>query len=86
VIRVGFRFDRRDASTLRALSARVRSGELSNHHAAVFDNAAAAAETGEPLIVECEDRAEALLLADGYPRFGVSRPIIDELAGFIAPN
>lgn len=86
MIRVGFRFDRRDASLLRGLGARVRSGELSNHHAAVFDNAAAAAETGEPLIVECEDKTEALLLADGYPRFGVSRPTIDELAGFVAPN
>lgn len=86
MIRVGFRFDRHDAPTLRNLGARVRSGEIPNHHAAVFDNAAAAAETGEPLIVECEDRAEALLLADGYPRFGIRRPVIDELAGFIAPN
>lgn len=86
MIRVGFRFDRRDAAILRSLSARVRAGELDNHHAAVFENAASAAETGEPLIVECENQAEALLLADGYSRFGVSRPVIDELAGFIAPN
>lgn len=86
MIRVGFRFDRRDATKLRALGGRVRAGELPNHHAAVFENAALAAETGEPLIVECEDKAEALLLADGYPRFGVGRPVIDELAGFIAPN
>lgn len=86
MIRVGLRFDRRDSRLLRQLAARVRSGELENHHASVFDNAASAAETGEPLILECEGNAEALLMADGFPLYGVSRPVIDELAGFIAPN
>jgi hypothetical protein len=86
VIRVGLRFNRRDARKLRTLGNQVRSGELDNRHAVLFDNAANAAKTGEPLIVECRDKAEALLMADGFPLYGVMRPVIDELAGFIAPN
>ncbi len=81
MIRIGLRFQRRDEPLLRALAARVRQGDLGAQHVATFTNAADAAATGEPLIVICEQRDEALLLAAGYARLGVPMPAIEELTG-----
>ncbi len=79
-VNVGLRFQRRDARALRALAGRVRQGELGERHVQVFASAAAAAETGEPLIVVCDDPSEALLMAQGYAQYGVDPPVVEELA------
>lgn len=85
MIRVGLRFARRDAPVLRALAARVRGGELQGD-LKTYKDAAAAAETGEPLIVYCNQPEEALILADLYSRVGVTRPAVEELTGFRPAN
>lgn len=80
-IRVGLRFRRGDARVLRNIADRVRAGELGEQHVAVFSGAADAAATGEPLIVVCENHLEAVMMADGYARYGVRRPAVEELTG-----
>lgn len=80
-VRVGLRFRRGDARVLRAIAERVRLKELDEQHVATFELAAIAAETGEPLIVCCEDPTEAILMAHGYARYGVRLPAIEELTG-----
>lgn len=82
--RIGLRFRRSQARTLRNIADRVRASELPNHHAALFDKAADAARTGEPLIVVCVDPLEAVALADGFTQYGVVRPVVDELSGLRA--
>lgn len=81
MIRVGLRFRPRDAPILQALADRVRQGDLGDQHIQTFASAADAASTGEPLIVHCDDPLEAVLMADGYARFGVQRPAVEELTG-----
>jgi hypothetical protein len=82
VIRVGLRFDRRDAPRLHHLADRVRAGDLDQQAVNTFEHAAQAAETGEPLIVVCEHSAqEALLMAAGYAQYGVTHPAVEELSG-----
>lgn len=80
-MRVGLRFRRGDARVLRAIADRIRAGDLGGQNLATFDLAADAAKTGEPLIVECDHHLEAVLMADGYARFGVRRPAVEELTG-----
>lgn len=75
------RFAGRDVPRLLDLAERVRSMDLSDETLAVFALAAEAARTGEPLIVECESHLEAQMMADGYVRYGVSRPVVEELMG-----
>lgn len=79
--RVGLRFHRGDAVLLELIAERVRQGDLGSHDVATFAGAADAARTGEPLIVQCENPMEAVLMADGYVRFGVRRPAVEELTG-----
>lgn len=79
-IRVGLRFDRRDAPALRVLAQRVRNGDIQGD-VATFEAAADAADTGEPLIVVCEQPAEALVMAELYVRLGLTRPAVEELTG-----
>lgn len=78
-LKVGLRFKRSQARILRNLAARVRNGEIANGHAAVFEQAAQAASTGEPLIVVCKDPMEAQMMAAGYAQYGVVAPTIEEL-------
>lgn len=79
-LRIGLRFDRRDARALRQLAARAQRRELGEEAVTTFAAAAEAAETGEPLIVVCESRLEPDLMAAGYVRFGIRRPVLDELS------
>ncbi len=81
MVRVGLRFDRRDANVLRALAARVRAKELGDRAVSTFASAAQSAALGEPLIVLCDHPAEAQIMADGYVRYGVRRPAVEELTG-----
>ncbi len=78
---LGLRFKRKDAALLDRLAAQVRNGELGGHGAAVFEQAARAARLREPLEVQCSDPMEAVQMAVAYVQFGVSRPVIEELAG-----
>ncbi len=81
MIRVGLRFHRSDAGLLQLLADRIRARELPAHAVQTFAAAADAATTGEPLIVLCEHPSEAQVMADGYVRFGVRRPAIEDLTG-----
>lgn len=79
--RVGLRFPRSQARPLRNIAERIHARELGAEHAALFESAAEAARTGEPLIVQCHDALEAVMIADGFPRWGIVRPAIEELSG-----
>jgi hypothetical protein len=79
-MRVGLRFNRSSARTLRHLAQRVRAADLKTD-AAIFDLAADAATTGEPMILECENVTEAQLVAGGYAQYGIKPPTIEQLSG-----
>jgi hypothetical protein len=76
---VGLRFHPTDARRLREIAQRIRAGELGKQHVGLFDKAADAAQTGEPLIVQCTDPVEAIVMADAFPSWGVGRPVVEEL-------
>ena len=77
--RIGLRFDRRDARLLTELAERAKLREIGEHQ--TFALAAEAAATGEPLIVECNSPIEVALMAQGYARYGVRQPTIEQLSG-----
>ncbi len=77
---IGLRFQRRDAPLLRAIAARLESGELRGPALTTFDLAADAAETGEPLIVVCKTPLEAVMMAAGYSQFGVTPPTLEQVS------
>jgi hypothetical protein len=80
VIRLGLRFKKSDGPVLRYLADRVRNGELGPHTSIdVFDNAAEAAEMGQPLEVRCDDPLEVAEMAALYTRLGTSQPVIEDL-------
>lgn len=78
---LGLRFERRDAKLLRQLAARVRGGEFGEASSNVFEQAARAAESGEPLEVYYDEPVEVVQLAASYIPYGVTRPVIEELSG-----
>lgn len=80
-MKLGLRFDRGDAPLLRSLAAQIKNGEIRGHAADVFEQAALAAEHREPLQVHCDDPMEVVQMATLYMRFGVARPVIEELSG-----
>lgn len=77
--KLGLRFARRDARLLRSLEGAVRNGELHGQAANVFGQAATAAESGEALVVHCDNPIEVVQMAAAYMRYGVSQPVIEEL-------
>jgi hypothetical protein len=81
VIRIGLRFDRRDAEYLRTIARQIRSGQRSGETVGGITLAADAAETGEPLIVQCESAQEAKQMAARFVRLGCTMPAIEELTG-----
>lgn len=80
-LRIGLRFRRRQAPALRILAHRVRSAEIPNQHAGLFQGAADAAEKGEPLVIRCTQPVEAVLIAQGFANFGLRPPTIEDLNG-----
>jgi hypothetical protein len=80
VIRLGLRFEPRDRRLLRYLAGRVRQGDLAGQAANVFEQAALAAETGEPLELWCTEPIEAVHMALAYSQYGVTAPTIEELS------
>lgn len=83
-IRVGLRFQRADAPLLRLLAAGVRSGEIQGD-LQTYEHAAIAAETGEPLILVCNNTSDAHIMRDLYVRVGCQPPALDTLTG-MRPN
>ena len=81
MIRVGLRFNHRDARLLRALADRVTRGELRDQTLSGLRFAADAAETGEPLIIRCTSPDEAESLAARFILLGCHRPAVEELTG-----
>lgn len=81
MIRVGLRFNHRDAALLHTLADRVRGGELRQQTLTSLKFAAEAAETGEPLIIRCVNADEAHALAARFILLGCHRPAVEELTG-----
>lgn len=79
LLRFGLRFKRGEALLLRLLASRVRSGELGNEGAQLYDDAAEATERGEALIVLCEYPVEIEAMAAGFVAAGFERPAIEDL-------
>ena len=77
---IGLRFDRSEARKLRDLADRVRADDLTADVSA-FEQAATAAELGEPLQVTCTSVEEAHQLVAGYILNGIKRPAIEDLNG-----
>lgn len=78
---LGLRFAREDARTLRSLAAAVKSGEMGQQSVNVFQQAALAAESGEPMIVYHDDPIEVVEMAAMYIHHGCHRPVIEQLNG-----
>lgn len=78
-LRIGLRFDRRDARALAVLADRAKRHELGAEAHATFSMAADAARTGEPLIVICSNLIEAALMVAGYVRYGIREPVLEQL-------
>lgn len=79
MIVIGLRFERSQGRRLRLLADRIRTGDLEGD-ITTFEQAALAAETGEPLQVHCNEPREAHLVAAGYVLHGVKRPAIEQLS------
>lgn len=79
--KLGLRFSKHDALLLRARANAVRNDELHGHGVSVFEMAADAAEKGEPLMVEYEDPAEVVAMAQAYIQHGCSPPAIEVFSG-----
>lgn len=78
--RIGLRFAPTDARRLHHLAQRARNDELGGQAVSLFNAAAKAAHTGEPLIVHCEHPLEAVEIADGFTLYGINRPAVEALA------
>jgi hypothetical protein len=79
----GLRFNTSEAPKLQALADRVKAADL-RADASTFEQAAFAAETGEPLVVHFTDPNEVLFMIAGYVRHGIVQPAIEELNGSFA--
>jgi hypothetical protein len=78
--RIGLRFNRTQARALHDLAERARHHDLTGSEVSVFHKAALAAESGEPLIIVCVKPIEAILIAKGYANYGITEPVIEQLA------
>lgn len=78
--RIGLRFRKSQARILRNLVARMKSEGIDREHISLFEAAADAAYTGEPLIVVCHELMEAELMAAAFPKWGVVAPTIEQLS------
>ena len=79
-MKIGLRFRRGDARVLEAYAARVRNGEIRGD-VGTYEQAAAAARSGEPLVVVCDKPAEVQQMAALYGSLGIRRPAVEALSG-----
>jgi hypothetical protein len=75
----GLRFERSEIRKLRRIADRAKVNDLQADVSA-FEDAARAAELGEPLIVFFETEEEILKLVAGYVLHGIKQPVIEELS------
>lgn len=78
---LGLRFSRQDVLLLRKLADTVRSGEMTGQSVNVFEQAARAAESGEPMVIYHDDPIEVVEMAALYLRHGCHQPVIEQLNG-----
>jgi hypothetical protein len=78
--RIGLRFRRSMKAPLRNLVERMKSEGIDPEHISLFEQAAEAARTGEPLIVICAEPMEAELMAAAFPAWGIVKPNIEQLS------
>lgn len=82
---IALRFNPRDAKALRNLADRARTSDIRDisdgNATTIFELAAGAADTGEPLIIACTNPTEAVLLAQAFPRYGIAAPVIEQISG-----
>ncbi len=76
----GLRFQASEAPKLKALADRIKAADL-RADTSTCEQAALAAETGEPLVVHFTDLNEVLFMVAGYVRNGIAQPAIEELNG-----
>jgi hypothetical protein len=81
MIRIGLRFASADAAFLRAVARQITSGQRQGEATGGLTLAADAAETGEPLIMQCDTPQEAHQMAAKFVRLGCTMPAIEELTG-----
>lgn len=77
--RIGLRFRKSQKSILRNIADRMKSENIDTEHVTLFEQAAEAARTGEPLEVICGDPIEAVLMARAFPDWGVVEPTVETL-------
>jgi len=75
---MGLRFRKSQARVLRELANRAKARELPGA-VSLFEKAAEAAASGEPLIVACSTPEEAVAMAAGFSQYGVVTPTIEQL-------
>lgn len=76
----GLRFDKSDARNLRDLADRVKATDL-RADVSTYEQAALAAETGEPLQVHFTDIKDVVEMVALYVLHGIKQPTIEELNG-----
>lgn len=79
----GLRFKRSDVRVLRNILQDLEARRPEGVDIGLFKKALDSAEADEPLVVAYDQWSELELMADGFTRWGVSRPAIDELNGSI---
>lgn len=77
-MKVGLRFDTKDAALLERLAERVRSHDLPGY-VEQFTQPANAARTGEPLQLQCSDVEEAHRMVALYVELGCTPPAVEAL-------
>jgi hypothetical protein len=77
-LKLGLRFARSETRKLRDIATRARSEGLAIDMG-LFEQAADSAETGEPLIVICDEPEDGARMADGFILWGIERPAVEEL-------
>lgn len=75
---LGLRFNGKEAAKLSAIADQLRSAGKSEE-CGLFERAADAARTGEPLIIVCHDALEAAVMAAGFVHWGIEPPAIEAL-------
>ena len=78
-IRAGLRFEQSQFYSLTVTADSLRA--FSPDDVRLMLLGADAARSGEPLIVNCSELAEAERIADVFTRHGLKRPAVEELSG-----
>lgn len=77
------RFARSSVRILRNIVRDLEARQPEGVDISLFVKALESAELDEPLVVAFNERSEIELMADGFTRWGLNRPAIDELNGSI---